>query len=99
MRIAVLGTGPIGQTVAGTLSELVHQVAVGTRDPQATPARTEPDTFGNPPFQVWHQAHLGVGLVGLAEGAADAELVVNATNGVGSTSRSSAEVAVRERRS
>lgn len=84
MKIAVLGTGPVGQTVAGGLAELGHQVVVGTRDPEATLARTEPDTFGNPPFKVWHERHPGVGLLGLADAAADAELVVNATNGAGS---------------
>jgi prephenate dehydrogenase len=49
MRIAVLGTGPVGQALAGKLAELGHGVAVGTRDPEATLARTEPDSLGNPP--------------------------------------------------
>jgi 8-hydroxy-5-deazaflavin:NADPH oxidoreductase len=84
MKIAVLGTGPVGQAVAGKLSELGHEVIVGTRDPQATLARAEPDSFGNPPFRVWRKAHPAVGFAGLAEAAAEADLVVNATNGVGS---------------
>lgn len=84
MKIAVLGTGPVGQTLAGTLAQLGHQVVVGTRDPEATLARAEPDTFGNPPFKSWYEQHPGVGLAGLAEAAADAEVIVNATNGVGS---------------
>jgi predicted dinucleotide-binding enzyme len=84
MKIAVLGTGPVGQAVAGRLAELGYQVVVGTRDPDATLARTEPDTFGNPPLRVWRAQHPGVGLAGLAEAAADAELIVNATNGAGS---------------
>ena len=52
-KISVLGTGPVGQAVAAKLAELGHDVRVGTRDPAATLARTEPDTFGNPPFKVW----------------------------------------------
>ncbi len=84
MRIAVLGTGPVGQAVAGKLAELGHQVVIGTRDPDATLARAEPDSFGNPPFRVWHEQHPGVTLAGLADAAAAAELVVNATNGAGS---------------
>jgi predicted dinucleotide-binding enzyme len=84
MEIAVLGTGPVGQAVAGKLAELGHLVVVGTRDPHATLSRTEPDTFGNPPFKVWHEQHPGVGLTGFAEAAAGADVVVNATNGVGS---------------
>ena len=84
MRIAVLGTGPVGQALAGKLSELGHEVAVGTRDPQATLARTEPDNLGNPPFEVWKVAHPEVGLRTPSEAAAEVELIVNATNGAGS---------------
>jgi hypothetical protein len=84
MRIAVLGTGPVSQAVAGKLAELGHEVAVGTRDPEATLARSEPDSLGNPPFRVWREAHPQVGLAPLADAAAQAELVVNATNGAGS---------------
>jgi Trk K+ transport system NAD-binding subunit len=43
MRIAVLGTGPVGQPVAAKLAELDHEVRVGTRDHETTMARTEPD--------------------------------------------------------
>lgn len=84
MRIAVLGTGPVGQALAGKLSELGHEVAMGTRDPQATLARTEPDNLGNPPFKVWKEAHPKVGLRTPSEAAAEVELIVNATNGAGS---------------
>jgi predicted dinucleotide-binding enzyme len=31
MRIAVLGTGPVGQTVATRLAELGHDVTIGAR--------------------------------------------------------------------
>jgi len=40
--------------------------------------------FGNAPFSVWREAHPEVGLARLAEAAAQAELIVNATNGAGS---------------
>jgi predicted dinucleotide-binding enzyme len=81
MDIAVLGTGMVGQAIAGRLHELGHSVVVGTRDPQATRARTEPDGMGNPPFSSWHAGQPGVGLATFAEAAAGAELVVNATSG------------------
>ncbi len=81
MRIAVLGTGPVGQTVAAKLDELGHQVTVGTRDVEATMARIDPDNFGNPPFPEWAKQHPGVAVALLADAAAGAELVVNATNG------------------
>jgi len=33
MRIAVLGTGPVGRTLAATLGGLGHEVVTGTGDP------------------------------------------------------------------
>jgi hypothetical protein len=84
MKIAVFGTGMVGQALAGKLSELGYNVTVGTRDVEATMARTEPGPLGNPPFPVWRQTHPDVGLETAVDAAAGAELIVNATNGAGS---------------
>jgi 8-hydroxy-5-deazaflavin:NADPH oxidoreductase len=84
MKIAVLGTGTVGRTLAGKLLELGHEVVVGTRDPQATVARSEADAMGNPPFSTWQAEHTGVRLASFADAAAESELVVNATGGGGS---------------
>jgi predicted dinucleotide-binding enzyme len=84
MKIAVLGTGLVGQALAGKLAELGHDVTVGTRDVEATLARTEPGYLGNPPFAVWQEGHPQVGLKTATDAAAEAELIVNATNGEGS---------------
>ena len=81
MDIAVLGTGMVGQAIAARLDELGHHVVVGTRDPQATLDRTEPDGMGNPPYAVWQGAHPGITLETFGEAAAGAEVVVNATGG------------------
>ena len=81
MDIAVLGTGMAGQAIAGRLHSLGHAVVVGTRDPQATLARTEPDGMGNPPFSAWHADHPAIGLATFADAAAGAEVVVNASSG------------------
>ena len=83
MKIAVLGTGMVGQALAGRLDGLGHDVVVGTRDPQAALDRTEPDGMGNPPFSAWQQDHDTVALATFAEAAAGADLVVNATSGHG----------------
>ena len=83
MKIAVLGTGMVGQTIAARLAGLGHEVTVGTRDPQGTLARTEPDGMGNPAYPVWGAAHPEVRLATFADAAAGAELVVNATSGHG----------------
>jgi 8-hydroxy-5-deazaflavin:NADPH oxidoreductase len=68
MRIAVIGTGSAGRTLAEGLQRAGHDVVVGTRDPDETSRREE-----------W--AGLGVPLQPLATVAADADVVVNVTNG------------------
>jgi NADPH-dependent F420 reductase len=81
VKIAVLGTGTVGRTMAARFADLGHQVTVGTRDPEATLARSEQDAMGNPPFSSWLAEHPQVTLATFAEAAAQAEMVVNATNG------------------
>jgi len=90
MKIAVLGTGTVGRTMAGALAGLGHEIVIRTRDPQATLARTEPDAMGAPPFGQWLKDHPHVRLVAFADVAADAELVINATEGAGSVAALSA---------
>lgn len=68
MRIAIIGTGIVGRTLAHGLQRAGHDVVVGTRDPGQTAAREE-----------W--AGLDVPLRPLGTVAADADLVVNATSG------------------
>ncbi|GAA1388137.1 NADPH-dependent F420 reductase [Catellatospora chokoriensis] len=81
MKIAVLGTGMVGQALAGKLAGLGHEVTVGTRDVAATMARTEPDGMGNAPYSGWATAHPAVTLASFAQAAARAEMLVNATSG------------------
>jgi predicted dinucleotide-binding enzyme len=81
MKIAVLGTGMVGRALAGRLDGLGHDVVVGTRDPEATLARTEPDAMGTPAYAAWAGEHSGVRLATFAEATADAALVVNASSG------------------
>jgi predicted dinucleotide-binding enzyme len=84
MKIAVLGTGFAGRTVATGLAKLGHEVVIGTRDPQATLARQEPGRMGTPPFAQWRAQHVNVALAAYPEAAAAAEIIVNLTNGLGS---------------
>lgn len=84
MKIAVLGTGIVGRTLAGKLAERGHDVVIGTRDVAQTLARTEADAMGNPPYAEWQRKHPTVRLVPFAEAGAHAELFVNATAGGGS---------------
>jgi predicted dinucleotide-binding enzyme len=81
MKIAVLGTGMVGQALAGRLSDLGHDVTVGTRDVDATLTKTAVDSMGNPPYAAWAASHPRVRLATFADAAAGAELLVNATSG------------------
>jgi 8-hydroxy-5-deazaflavin:NADPH oxidoreductase len=81
VKIAVLGTGIVGRTMAARFADLGHEVAIGTREPEATLTRSEPDAMGNPPFPAWQIDHQGIALRTFAEAAEQAEVVVNATNG------------------
>src|SRR5689334_12262997 len=90
MKISVLGTGIVGRTLAGRLSELGHDVVIGTRDPQATLTRTDVDAMGNPPYSQWQQDHPDVELRPLPAAGTHAELLVNATNGAASIAALSA---------
>lgn len=81
MKIAVLGTGVVGRTLGARLAEFGHAVTVGTRSPEATLARREPDAMGTAPFADWASANPGITLASYAEAASAAELIINATNG------------------
>src|SRR5437764_1396624 len=71
MRIAVLGTGMVGQAVATRLAEVGHDVVMGARD------------AGNEKARAW-AVQAGGRSGTFADAAAHGELVVNATSGGGS---------------
>jgi predicted dinucleotide-binding enzyme len=54
---------------------------MGTRDPEATLARTEPEAMGAAPFAAWAAENSSVALARFADAAAGTDLIVNATNG------------------
>ena len=83
MKIAVFGTGGVGQTLAAKLSEIGHDVMMGTRDVAAASARNEPGQYGQPSFSAWQQAHQGVKLGTFEEAARHGEMLFNATSGSG----------------
>ena len=81
MKIAIIGTGAVGKTIASKLVELSYNVMIGTRNVSEKMASTEKDLYGNPPFSEWLKSNSKVRLGSFAEAAAFGELVVNATNG------------------
>lgn len=57
MKIAVFGTGTVGRALAGAFSRLGHEVALGTRNPAETAARTGRGAMGEPSFGEWLAEH------------------------------------------
>lgn len=84
MKIGILGTGVVGQTIAEKFSQLGHQVMIGTRDKQVTLAKTVKDNFGRPPLNEWIKNNSKVQLGTYAEAASFGGFLVNATSGTGS---------------
>ena len=84
MRIGLLGTGMVGQTLSGALARIGHNVVIGTRDPEAALSRTEATRPGMEPFSRWHGANPGVSVETFSDAAAHGEIVVNATAGTAS---------------
>ena len=79
MKIAVLGTGMVGEAVATRLVEIGHEVVMGSRD------------AANPKAVGWAQAAGERARAGtFADAAVFGDLVVNATAGVGSVERTEA---------
>jgi predicted dinucleotide-binding enzyme len=81
MKVAVIGTGMVGRALAGRLGRLAHDVVVGTRDPQQTLARTQPDAKGTPSYAQWQQDHPDVRLATFSDAGAHGEVIFNATAG------------------
>ena len=81
MKISVIGTGTVGQTIASKLAELGHEVIMGTRNVSRKLASTAKDGYGNPPFSVWHNTNNNVKLETFAKAASFGEIIINATHG------------------
>jgi 8-hydroxy-5-deazaflavin:NADPH oxidoreductase len=84
MKIAVLGTGVVGQTLSDKLTSIGHEVVIGTRDVKAALATTGTSQYGLPAFGEWHKNHPEIKVATYADASSFGELVINATNGFGS---------------
>lgn len=81
MKIGIIGTGIVGQTLASKLHEVGHQVVIGTRNVEEKLASEAQDQYGNPPFSEWQKRNPGIPLVTFNEAAAYGEVIINATRG------------------
>jgi 8-hydroxy-5-deazaflavin:NADPH oxidoreductase len=81
MKVAILGTGNVGQTISEKLISLGHDVMLGTRNVADTLVRAATDNYGSLPFGEWHAKNPKVQLGTFAESAAFGEMVITALNG------------------
>lgn len=82
MKIGILGTGSVGQTLASKFTSLHHQVMLGTRDVDEKLASQARDHFGNAPFSEWVNQNKQIDLGTFAEAAEFAQIIINATEGL-----------------
>ena len=73
MKIAVLGTGSVGQAFATRLTGLGHEVMIGTRDAA--------EKKNDPKFSEFLSKNTGVMLGSFAEAAAFGEMAINVSKG------------------
>jgi hypothetical protein len=80
-KIAIMGTGSVGQAYASKFITLGYEVMLGTRNVSEKLADTAKDGYGNPPFSEWHSANKNVKLGTFEEAALFGEIILNATMG------------------
>ena len=79
MKIGIIGTGVVAQTVGAKLIELGHDVVLGTRDPK----KLDDKKMFATTLREWLEAVArGARIVTFREAAAHGDLLVNATGGL-----------------
>lgn len=81
MRIGILGSGQVAQTLAAGFVAKGHDVVLGTRDPKTSLAETKPGPYGQPPLSAWCRSNPKVKVVTMAEAAKHGETLVFAVHG------------------
>lgn len=83
MDIAVIGTGAVGQAMAKRLTQLGHNVVMGTRDIEESLDRKGKDAWGTPEIGSWIEKNPTINLLTFKEAAKKgSDLLVFAVNGM-----------------
>ncbi|MBC7462862.1 MAG: NAD(P)-binding domain-containing protein [Actinobacteria bacterium] len=80
MKICVLGTGIVGRTIAGKLSDLGHEVVIGTRDISTTLNPSSENENGRA-FLEWQRNNPKVELATFFSAARESEILFNCISG------------------
>jgi predicted dinucleotide-binding enzyme len=78
MKIAILGTGTVGQTLGEKLVTLDHEVIMGTRNVAVTQSRKNGYNNGGPSYADWHSKNQTVQLKTFEEAVREGDMVINA---------------------
>jgi 8-hydroxy-5-deazaflavin:NADPH oxidoreductase len=80
-NILILGTGAVGQALAGKLLSLGHQVNIGTRNVKESLSRTEKDNWGNSGIGLWIKENPTANLINFDDIGRGFDLIINALSG------------------
>lgn len=81
MRVGIIGSGGVGQTLAAGFTAKGHEVVLGTRDVKKALANTTPNAMGAPGLGTWAKANPKVKVATFAEAAKHGEVCVLAVHG------------------
>ena len=81
MKIIILGTGMVGQTLATRLSLLGHEITLGTRNTELLVMRETPNPMTGLSFVDWYRENSDVKLMKFGDSVSKADLIVSATQG------------------
>ncbi|UKN03834.1 NAD(P)-binding domain-containing protein [Paracrocinitomix mangrovi] len=82
MKIAILGTGMVGKTIASRLADLGNDVTIGTRNIEKTLSTDEKDLNGKSSFKEWIDEHSNIKVDTFSNAASNAEIIFNCTSGM-----------------
>ncbi|HET6399108.1 MAG TPA: NAD(P)-binding domain-containing protein [Candidatus Thermoplasmatota archaeon] len=81
MRVGIIGSGSVGQTLAKGFAAKGHDVVLGTRDPLAALKQEKPSSMGAQPLGEFAKANPGVRVASFEEAARHAEVAVLCVHG------------------
>lgn len=81
MRVGIIGSGQVGQTLASGFASKGHLVVLGARDPAANLAKAEPAKPGAHLLAAWAKANAKVKVGTFAQAAQHGEILVLCVNG------------------
>jgi 8-hydroxy-5-deazaflavin:NADPH oxidoreductase len=84
MKVSILGTGMVGQAIAGKMTAMGHEVYMGSRNAENAKSNTKPNPMTGVSFADWFNKNHSVNVVDYNELPSDSDIFINATNGKGS---------------